>query len=193
MARKKVQFRPDPTGASVWNKLYITPNQRKTLLKWGLYGVVCVFCLILQGALLSRVRLFGGYVDLTPCAIMLICVMQGVESGSMFALVASMIFVFSGSAPNTFCIAFLTVYAVLVALFREQFLRRSFSSAWLCTAVAVALYEITVFLMGLFLGLTYPGRLRVFAMSALLTALAVPALYPMLSWIGRIGGETWKE
>ena len=193
MAKKKYRFRPDPTGAGIWNKLYITPQQRKTALKWGLYGLVCILCLILQDALLGRVRLFGGYVDLAPAAIILICVMQGVESGSLFALVGSMIFVFSGSAPDTFAIAFLTVYAVLVTLFREQFLRRSFGSAWLCTGAAVTLYELSIYLLGLFFGLTYPGRVGVFAMSAVLTALAVSALYPLLGWIGKIGGETWKE
>ena len=193
MVNKKYQFRPDPTGAGIWNKLYITPQQRKTALKWGLYGLVCMAALILQDAFLGRVRFFGGFVDMTPCAIMLVCVMQGAESGSLFALIASMIYVFSGSAPDTFSIAFITVYSVLLTLFRERFLRRSFSSAWLCTAAAVVLYEISVYLMGLFLGLTYPGRIGVFALSALFTALVAPLLYPLLGWIGKIGGETWKE
>ena len=80
-----------------------------------------------------------------------------------------------------------------LTLFREQFLRRSFSSAWLCTAVAVMLYEMSVFLMGLFLGLTYPGRVGVFALSGLWTVLIVPALYPLMTWIGKLGGEKWKE
>lgn len=193
MAKKKYRFRPDPTGAGIWNKLYITPQQRKTGLKWGLYGLVCVVSLILQDTLLGRVHIFGGSVDLTPCAIMLVCVMQGVETGSLFALIASMIYVFSGSAPDTFSIALITVLSVLVTLFREQFLRRSFSSAWLCTGLAVVMYEMSVFLMGLFLELTHPGRAGVFAVSGLLTALMVPVLYPLLGWIGKIGGETWRE
>jgi len=193
MAKKKYQFRPDPTGAGIWNKLYITPKQRKTALKWGLYGMVCLVCLILQDAFFGRVRLLGGYADLAPAAIILICLMQGSHSGSLFALIGSMVFVFSGSAPDTFAIAFITVYAVLVTLFREQFLRRGFGSAWICTGVAMVAYELSVYLLGLFFALTYPGRITVFLMSALVTSLAVPALYPLLNWIGRIGGETWKE
>lgn len=193
MAKKNYRFRPDPTGAGIWNKLYITPQQRKTALKWALYGLVCLGCLILQDAFLGRVRLFGGYVDLAPAAIILICLMQGAESGVLFALIGSMVFVFSGSAPDTFAIAFITVYAAAVTLFREQFLRRSFGSAWMCTAAGMLLYELSVYLLGLFFGLTYPGRIGVFAMSAVLTALAVPVLYPLVGWIGKIGGETWKE
>ena len=193
MAKKKYRFRPDPTGAGIWNKLYITPHQRKTALKWGLYGLMCLLCLILQDAFFGRVRLLGGCADLAPAAIILVCVMQGAESGSLFALIGSMLFVFSGSAPDTFAIAFVTVCAVLATLFREQFLRRSFGSAWICTAAAVLVYELSVYLLGLFYGLTYPGRIGVFAMSAVVTALVVPALYPLVGWIGKIGGETWKE
>lgn len=193
MAKKKYRFRPDPTGAGIWNKLYITPRQRKTALKWGLYGLVCLGCLILQDAFLGRVRLLGGYADLAPAAIILVCVMQGAESGALFALIGSMLFVFSGSAPDTFAIAFITVYAVLATLFREQFLRRSFGSAWICTAVAILFYELSVYLLGLFFALTYPGRIGVFLMSGVVTALAVPVLYPLVGWIGKIGGETWKE
>ena len=193
MAKKKYRFRPDPTGTGVWNKLYITPQQRLTALKWGLYGLVCILALIMQDSFLGRTKIFGGYVDLTPCVIMLVCVMQGAETGCVFSLTASMIYVFSGSAPDTFSIAFITVYGVLLTLFRERFLRRSFSSAWLCAGTAAALYEISIYLMGLFFGLTYPGRIGVFAMSAVDTILVIPLLYPLLGWIGKIGGETWKE
>lgn len=193
MARRKYQFRPDRTDSGIWNKLYITKKERLALLKWGLYGLACLLVLIVQEAFVGRLRLFGGFFDLTPCAIMLICVMQGSENGSVFAFVAAMLYVFSGSAPDTLCIGLITVPAVLVTVFREQFLRRSFASAWLCTAVAVAAYEATVFLVGLFFGLTYPGRIGVFLMSGLLTLLTVPLLYPLMGWIGKIGGETWKE
>ncbi len=193
MARKKYRFRPDPTGAGIWNKLYITPQQRLSILKWGLYGLVCVAALILQDAFLGRLRIFGGTIDLAPCLIALICMMQGSESGSLFALVASMIFVFSGSAPETFAIAFLTIFSVLATIFREQFLRRGFASFWLCTGAAVMCYEISVCLMGAFLERTYLGRMGVFVMTGVVTTLVLPAAYPLLRRIGTIGGETWKE
>mgnify|MGYP003303466727 CR=1 FL=1 len=193
MARRKYQFRPDPTDSGIWNKLYITPRQRRSIAKWGLYGLVCLGMLILQEAFLSRVRLFGGFLDLTPCAIIMICVLEGVEKGSVFAFAASLVYVFSGSAPDTLCIGLITVCATLVTLFREQFLRRSFGSTLLCTGGAMLAYELTVALVGVFFGLTYPGRIGVFALSAGLTLVSVPLLYRLLNIIGRIGGETWKE
>lgn len=193
MARKKYRFRPDPSESDLWNKLYITKKQRLAALKWGMYGLACILMLIIQEAFVGQLRIFGGFLDLTPCAIILVCLLEGSEQGSVFAFVMSMIYVFSGSAPDTLCIGLITVPAVLVTLFRENFLRRGFGSALMCAAAAVMVYEVTVFLVGVFFGLTYPGRIGVFLTSGLLTVFSVPALYPLLGWIGKIGGETWKE
>ena len=193
MARRKYRFRPDPSDSGIWNKLYITKKQRLAALKWSLYGLACILMLIIQEAFVGQLRIFGGFLDLTPCAIILVCLLEGSEQGSVFAFVMSMIYVFSGSAPDTLCIALITVPAVAVTLVRENYLRRSFGSALLCAAAAVRFYEVTVFLVGLFFGLTYPGRVGVFLTSGMLTVLTVPAMYPLLGWIGKIGGETWKE
>ena len=48
MARKKYEFRPDPTGLDWVSKLALTKKQRQALLKWSLYGLVCVTGLVLQ-------------------------------------------------------------------------------------------------------------------------------------------------
>ena len=193
MARKKIEFKPDPTGGGILNKLYITPKQRKTIRKWLCYSLVCVACLVIQDSVLGRARLFGGMVDLASAAIALICVLEGSESGGVFALAASAVFVFSGSAPDDFSIALLTVYGCLAALFRESFLRRGFPSAWLCAGTAVVLYEISVFALGLLRGVTYLGRMGAFGITAALSVAVMPVLYPLLRRIGKIGGETWKE
>ena len=193
MLHRKTEFKPDRTGAGLLNKLYLTPHQRKRLLKWTFYALACILALTLQDSVLAKARIFGGVIDLAPCAIALICVLEGAESGGVFALVSAVIFVFSGTAPGAYSVAFLTVLSVLAALFRENFLRRSFSSTWLCTGAVMILYELSVFLMGVFLGNTYPGRFPVFLTTGLLDAAIVPLLCPLMGWIGKIGGETWKE
>jgi hypothetical protein len=63
----------------------------------------------------------------------------------------------------------------------------------LCTAAAVVCYQLAVFFIGLFLELTTLGRLPGFLITAGLSLLAVPALYPVTLAIGKIGGEVWKE
>ena len=193
MARKKIEFRPDPSGSGLLSKLYITPGQRRTILKWTLYSLLCVAVLVVQDVILSRLRLFGAVVDLTPCVIMLVCVLEGAQNGSVFTLAASVFYLYSGSAPGAYCIVLLTVSAVVAAVFRQNFLRRGFSAHWLCTVGATFVYQFGVFVMGLFLAQTHPGRVGTFGMNALLAAVVLPAVYPAFEAIGKIGGETWKE
>ena len=193
MARKKIEFRPDPTGYDVAGKLYLTARQRRSILKWLLYGLVCVAGLVLQDSMLARLRLFGGGFELAPALIILICVLEGAENGSVFALAGSLIYVFSGSAQGRYCIIFLTIPAVLAAAFRQSYLRRGPGSDLICVGGAMLIYELCVFAAGLFLELTYTGRWGVFVMTALVSTLSAGAVYIPVRHVGTIGGNVWKE
>ena len=193
MARKKIEFRPDPTGHNWADKLRLTPLQRKSVLKWMLYSAVCVAGLVLQDSMLARLRLFGGCFDVTPALIVLICVLEGSENGSLFALLASMVYVFSGTGQGHYCIAMLTLAAVLATAFRQSYLRRGAGSDLLCVGGAMVLYEMAVFTAGVLQGLTYRGRWGVFLMTAIISTLAAGAVYALLKYIGTIGGNAWKE
>ena len=193
MARRKYEFRPDPTGLDWAGKLKLTKKQRRAILKWLLYSLVCVAGLVLQDSMLSKIRLFGGTFDLAPALIVLICVLEGCENGSVFALCGAMVYVFSGTGQDRYCILYLTVAAVLAAAFRQGYLRRSFGSDLICTVGAMLLYELAVFATGVFLVLTYPERWGVFVMTALVSAAAAALVYKPLKTIGTIGGNLWKE
>ena len=193
MARKKIEVRPDPTGHNWADKLRLTPLQRKSVLKWMLYSAVCVAGLVLQDSMLARLRLFGGCFDVTPALIVLICVLEGSENGSLFALLASMVYVFSGTGQGHYCIAMLTLAAVLATAFRQSYLRRGAGSDLICVGGAMVLYEMAVFTAGVVQGLTYRGRWGVFLMTAIISTLAAGAVYALLKYIGTIGGNAWKE
>ena len=193
MARKKIEFRPDPTGHNWADKLRLTPLQRKSVLKWMLYSAVCVAGLVLQDSMLARLRLFGGCFDVTPALIVLICVLEGSENGSLFALLASMVYVFSGTGQGHYCIAMLTLAAVLATAFRQSYLRRGAGSDLICVGGAMVLYEMAVFTAGVIQGLTYRARWGVFFVTAVISTLAAGAVYALLKYIGTIGGNAWKE
>ena len=193
MARRKYEFRPDPTGLDWVSKLMLTKKQRKSLLKWLLYSLVCVVGLVLQDSMLARLRLFGGGFDLTPALVVLICVVEGCENGAVFALGTSLVYVFSGSAQDRYCIVLLTGAAVLAAAFRQSYLRRSPGSDLICTGGAMLVYELCIFAAGVFLELTYPARWPVFVMTALVSTLTAAVVYRLLQLIGTIGGTVWKE
>ena len=193
MARRKYEFRPDPTGFDWVGKLMLTKKQRRAALKWLLYSLICLAGLVLQDSMLAQMRIFGGTFEPAPALIILICVLEGCENGSVFALAGAMIYVFSGSAQDRYCILYLTAAAVVAAAFRQGYLRRSLGSDMICTGAAMLLYELLVFATGLFLELTYGGRWGVFVMTAVISTAAALALYRPLKTIGTIGGNLWKE
>lgn len=190
MARK-YEFRPDKPRSGLLGKLFLTQKQRRSILKWTLYALVLILLSVIQDVLMSRVRLFGATTELVPCGIFLICILEGIERGSVFALVSSLLYLFSGTGAGYYTIVFITVAAVLVTALRQAFLQKGFSAAMVCTALAMLTYELLTFAIGVFLGLTLWSRLGVFLLTTLWTLVAAPVLYPIILSIG--GGDTWKE
>jgi len=190
---KKYEFKPDKPQATFLSKLYLTPKQRRSLLKWVLYGLVLVVLSVLQDVLLCRVSIFGATTELVPCGIFLICLLEGVENGTLFALVAGALYVFSGSSAGNHVIVLIPVIGFLVTWLRQSYLRSGFGAAMLCSTVAMVLYVLTVFLVSVFFGMTPFSRIGVFGLQTALTLLAAPALYPLVRLIGKVGGEAWKE
>lgn len=191
--RKKNEFRPDRAQTGILSKLYLTRKQRMRMLKWALFGVVLVLLLVFQDTVMCRVRVFGATTELVPCAILLICVFQSAENSCVFALVSSIVYLFSGSAPGAYVLAYLTLFGLGASVFRQSYLRKGFSATVLCTGGAMLLYELAVFATGLLLGLTHPGRIVGFLITWGLSLIAIPILYPIVLSVDRIGGETWKE
>lgn len=192
MARKN-EFKSDKPHSGFWGKLYLTPKQRKEILKWSLYGALLLALSLLQDVVLCRLDLFGATTELVPVGIFLICILEGAESGSIFALVSSLLYLFSGTAAGPYSMVLITVLAVGVTIFRQAYLQKGLAAAILCAGVAMLAYELLQFVMGLFLGLTIPVRIVGFLITAGLSIIAIPILYPIALSIGTIGGETWKE
>ena len=192
MARKN-EFKSDKPHSGFWGKLYLTQKQRKEVLKWSLYGAMLLVLSLLQDVVLCRVQLFGATTELVPVGIFLICILEGAESGSIFALVSSLLYLFSGTAAGPYSMVLITVLAVGVTVFRQAYLQKGLAAAILCAGIAMLAYELLQFVMGLFLGLTIPVRIVGFLITAGLSIIAIPILYPIALSIGTIGGETWKE
>ena len=191
--KKERSFRPDKVGTTVLHKLYISPSQRKTILKWTLYSLMLVLLSVIQDVMLSNVRILGATTELVPCGIFLICILEGAEAGAVFTLLASWIYLYTGTPAGPYCIVFITAFGLLVSVFRQAYLQRGFGSAILCVAICMTIYELAVFGIGLFLGQTYGYRILAFLVTALGSVLAVPVLYPVFLRIQAIGGEIWRE
>jgi hypothetical protein len=192
--RKKVyEFKPDRQETSILKQLYLTRLQRKQLLKWGSHAALCILMLTIQDVLMSRFRFSGATTDLAVCAIFLIGLYEGTENGSLFALIASLVYLFSGSSPGAQCIALISCTTVVLNLLRQIYWHRSGGSILLCTCTGIVIYEMMNFLFGVFVGSTHWGRAGVFALVAAFTCATAFPLYPLVKQISKIGGDTWKE
>ena len=191
--RRQYEFKPDPTGTNFFKKLYLTQVQRLRLLKWGLYALLCLLLLVIQDSMLSAFRFCGATTDLAAAVIILIAIHEGLEKGGLFALVASTLYWCAGSAPGPYTSAFITILTIGANFFRQSFWRRNFGSTGLCTAVTILVYELTVFGVGIFQGLTIWARLGVFILTAILSILVMFPVYFAVQAIGKIGGDSWIE
>jgi hypothetical protein len=192
--RKKVyEFKPDRQETGILKQLYLTRLQRKQILKWTVLGALCILMLTIQDVMMSQFRFSGATTDLAVAAIFLIGLYEGTENGSLFALIASLIYLFSGSSPGAQCVALITCTTVVLNLFRQIYWRRSGGSILLCTCTGIVIYEMLNFLFGIFVGNTIWDRAGVFALVAAMTCATAFPLYPLVKLISKIGGDTWKE
>ena len=191
--KKNAEFRPDSLEPGLMKKLYMTKLQRLHLLRWTLYVLMCIAMVVIQDVIMSRATIFGTTTDLCAAIILLITVMEGTDVGSIFVVVASVLYYLSGSAPGPFCVALMSIFGLLATLFRQAYWHRNKASIILCAGIALMLYEIGVYVAGLFLGLTNWYRIDAFIITGLLSWAVMIPLYPLMNRIGQIGGHTWKE
>ena len=191
--RKDLDFKPDVQKATWLKTNRLTRQQQLRLARWILYVLAVMLSVTLQDVLMSQFSILGATTDLPACAILLITVMEGTEVGSLFVLIASTLYYFSGNAPTACCIGLMTFLGIGASLFRQLFWHRSKGSIVLCSAIALTAYELGLFAVGIVTELTHWGRLPAFCMTAVYSCLVLIPLYSLIYKIGLIGGNTWKE
>ena len=191
--RPKADFKPDSQKVSLLKVLHLTQVQRDRWLKWGLYIALIICLCMIQDVIMSQVTLFGATTDLVPCIILLITVIEGIDVGSIFVLAASCLYYFSGSSSGPMSVGLMTFLGIGACLFRQMYLHRNRGSIILCAGLALMLYELGTFAVGIFTELTRWDRLDVFAVTGALSIAVMIPLYSLVNRIGQIGGNTWKE
>ena len=190
---KQSEFKPDPRQNSLSGLFHVTQLQKQRMLKWMLYVLTGILLLTIQDVIMSRVSIFGATTDLPVVYILLITVIEGVDVGSLFVLFASTIYYFSGSAPGPYCIGLLCAVGIIATLLRQAYLRRTKASIVICAGIALTIYEMGLFVVGIGLGLTRWDRVFSFLITAGYSFGVMILLYPLINRIGLIGGTTWKE
>lgn len=187
------EFKPDANTATLFKTRRLTRQQRLRLTKWLLYAAIILGCLVIQDTMMCKLSLFGATTDLPVAAILLITVVEGTDVGSLFVLIASLIYYYSGTAPGSYCIGLLSCFGIFATMTRQMYWHRSRGSLTLSAMLALVLYEMGLFVTGLLMGLTNWGRLYSFLLTSCYTCLIMIPLYSLINKTGLIGGNTWKE
>ena len=190
---KKYEFQPDKPYSTWLSKLQLTKQQRKQVLKWCLYALVLIVLSLMQDVVLCRFRFWGGTTALVPCGIFTICMLEGTQKGCIFALVASFMFLLSGSSPGAHAIVLITVLSVLLCAMQQTYLQVGFPAVLLSTVLAMVLYEAAIFGFCLLVGQVTIGKYMSFVIPAALSIAVVPLIYPFVKAIHGIGGGIWNE
>ena len=190
---EKEEFRPDAQENAFLKGLHFTYQQRMNLLRWVLLSLVCILCLTIQDCVFSRFKLWGATTDLGVAAIILVAIMEGSEVGGIFALIASVVYFYSGSAPGAYSVALITIPSILCALFRQKFWRRGTGSNLLCSSIAMLTYEVGLYITASMMGLTRWARGVYFLKTALYSIVLMIPLYQLIYRIGLIGDHVWKD
>ena len=191
--RKKQEFRPDSLDNGFWQQLYMTKLQRLHLLKWSLLILLILALLVVQDVIMSRVTIFGATTDLVPCVILLITVMEGINVGSIFVVIASTLYQFSGFSPGAFSIGIMSLLGIFATLFRQAHWYRTRNSILFSAGIAMVLYELGVYVVGVLTELTNWYRFSSFLITGVISWIVMIPLYSLIDRIGQIGGSTWKE
>ena len=171
----------------------MTQQQRLTFLRWGCYALSCLLAVVLQDTIFSRIHILDSTLDLPAVVLLLITVIEGTETGSIFILIASTLYYWTGSAQGPYCVAAFTILGIAATMLRQLYWHRSRGSILLCGCSALMLYEIVVFGASIFSGLTHWGRFPRFFVTGVLSCVVMVPLYSLIHRIGKIGGHTWKE
>ena len=191
--KDSLDFKPD-AKVSTWAKTSrLTRQQQLRLLKWALYTGVIILALVAQDVVMSQFSILGGTTNLPVAVILLITIIEGTEVGSLFVLIASTVYYFSGSAPGAYSIGLMCGLGILAVMFRQLYWHRSKGSVLLCTGIAMMGYELGLFGVGLFEELTLWSHLDGFVLTGIYSCVTLLAFYPLIYKIGLIGGNTWKE
>lgn len=168
------------------DKLYITPRQWLSFLRWALYSLLALLCAMLQTVVLAnRVTVCP---DLVPIVIVCVCLREGAERGGIFALTASLLWCFSGADQGSVAIAVLTIVPVAGTLLNRAILTNRFIPCLMLAFLTLFIEQSLMFLLKFFFqdaaGVLFFTRLLP---CVLISLLAQPPLYWLTGKIAQIG------
>ena len=169
--------------------IHLTKRQWQGILKWSLYGTLSFLVMLLQSSVLAKTPVLGTKLAPLPALIVCVCVREGPEKGGLYAILASLIWCFSGADYGNLSVAVIPVGAMLSAVLCRAVLTLRFVPTALCCLAVTLLNAAAIFLFKLILPPTVAleNFWRVLLPGVGLSMAFVPLHYGLVKLIGRIG------
>ncbi len=176
-------------------KLRITRNQWRCILKWALYSLSLVGILVIQSVILSRLPVLGAKVNLVPWFVGCVCFIEGPDSGSIFALLSSLVWALSGGDLGFVSILVLTFGGMGIGLLVERLFRRQIFVCMACCLLLSLCHEGAIFALRLYLHTVTPAQFFYILIPGVLLGIpACPVFFYLCRAICRTeGGRLWNE
>lgn len=164
-------------------------NQRyRSILMWALYAVLFLFTMLLQTVVFGHLRVWGVKLNLLPVAVVCIAMRAGHEGGGLFGLLAALVWQFTGADDGSLALISFTLCGILAGWLCDAVCARRLAVALALSLAALVLHEGAAFLMKFYLESADISLIRWVPLTALLSVLACPVLYPLAKTIGKVGG-----
>lgn len=157
----------------------------RNILMWALYALLFLTVLLLQDVVFGRQRFLGVKLSLMPVAVVCIAMEVGHEAGGLFALIAALIWHFTGADGGPMCIITWTVSAVAAGWLCDAVYARRFLPALFLSLGALVLCQGVQFLLKFYLEGAALWRWPVLEIVLSLPACVV--LHPLSRTIRKVG------
>lgn len=165
-------------------------NQRtKNTLMWVLYAVLFLFVLLVQTMVFGRTRFFGVKLNLIPVVIVCVSLWAGHEASGLFGLAAGFLWFLTGADDGSLSIVTFTVCGILASWLCANVFPRRFGSALILCLGALLLHEGVFFLLKYYLEEAAFSMALWVPVTAGLSVLSCPVIYPLAKAIGKAGGR----
>lgn len=163
------------------------PEDRKSILMWGLFSLLLLLVVLIQTVLLGKLSVFGVHFDLLPLLVCAVAVAFGAEAGGLFALCAGLFWALSGGSDGSILLVCLTLSAVLSGYLCDAVFHRRRTTALLMALMSLLLCGFGTLLVRIFLdGVGLWGVWKVLVRAAISLPLA-PVFWWLTDNIRKVG------
>ena len=160
------------------------------ILKWALFALLTLFAWLTQTTLFGQRTFLGSHLSLFPVAAVSVAVMCGAEKGSLFCLIAGILYCFTGADMGPVTLVAITLVGALAGGACQSFFRRHLAPCAIFAALVLLCSDGVILLLKLYFTDAHPAGVFSQAFGGLFCSLlSVLVFFPLSYAISRIGGE----